>query len=696
MDENILIEKLSDFAKEQTLLIVDDEESTGNSIKMLTSSFYKRVDIAFNGREALDLYKQNRYDIVLTDIVMPTMNGITLSKELKKINENQTIIVTSAHDDVEHLQDLINIGVDMFIKKPINKSLINSLFKQSEKIHNAQELQDLKKEFKEEIERKKTYIIASIESKNLRKDLKKRYNDIDFVESGDIVKSVSLKEPNTIIMDDTIQYARVIFKEIKSNPLTRHIPILMITSNNNIERSKEFISLGIEEIIPKELPSKLAIELIDRIIKREIKSNSSAAKFIRGIQVYNHCTHHGINLRTISKVVSHKLGFSKEVSYDIKSFVSLLATSIEKDNIADLLLFFKNMRFVKTFIKYLELLDEPTDLYGEAIKAIFYRYKAQYTHKNYSLSGVREDVITIVDEAIDNNSVIIQKPIDLDFLLTLTDNFFKENPEIDNFHKSILHRVLKPISSTLILNKISIYAHTVFSDSSIVITLEPLENREFSYLLEDIEIPENFEISKRENCVVITQNFEYTQGLSKKPNIKEKTPEVVVQVQQEEVILEPQTTNATDFLNMLQNENTDLSLLDELAELEDDLDTVVSRDILDLEAIEETHQILYNYTRFIETLMEFETITTSMFSLASAFEKVSQENTPPSTTILPFIDAIRRDLQNWRNGIFVYKTVEDIHFLDASLASNCSQIEMFLGHKKNSSEAEDENMLFFI
>jgi response regulator of citrate/malate metabolism len=79
----------------------------------------------------LDKYiENNSYDIVISDINMPILNGIDMITQIKEIDIEQVVIVTSAHDESEYLMKLIDIGVDNFILKPVElQKLINTLYK---------------------------------------------------------------------------------------------------------------------------------------------------------------------------------------------------------------------------------------------------------------------------------------------------------------------------------------------------------------------------------------------------------------------------------------------------------------------------------------------------------------------------------------------------------------------------------------
>lgn len=117
--------KLFIKTKNLSLLLVEDYEPLRNELSEILKDYFSVVECASNGQEALTSYENYfqrhkvHFDLVVSDIQMPIMNGIELSKTLKQINEDQIIIILSAHTDSDYLLKLINLGIAQFIPKPI-------------------------------------------------------------------------------------------------------------------------------------------------------------------------------------------------------------------------------------------------------------------------------------------------------------------------------------------------------------------------------------------------------------------------------------------------------------------------------------------------------------------------------------------------------------------------------------------------
>lgn len=140
--------KIQQLSKQFSVLYAEDDRGVCAQTKLLLELLFKEVYVANNGVEALDTYidyfdKNDKYiDIIISDIEMPNMNGIELCKKIIEYDQNQKILITSAYDDKKYLIELINIGVNGFMQKPLSrKHIINELYDVCLKLSQERKLQ---------------------------------------------------------------------------------------------------------------------------------------------------------------------------------------------------------------------------------------------------------------------------------------------------------------------------------------------------------------------------------------------------------------------------------------------------------------------------------------------------------------------------------------------------------------------------
>lgn len=106
--------------KELKVLFVEDEVNISKLIKEALSDYFNSFSTASNGKEGLDKFKKIRPDIVITDIMMPELDGLEMTKKIKAIDEDIPIIVLSAFSDKDKLLKAIDIGISKYFIKPFD------------------------------------------------------------------------------------------------------------------------------------------------------------------------------------------------------------------------------------------------------------------------------------------------------------------------------------------------------------------------------------------------------------------------------------------------------------------------------------------------------------------------------------------------------------------------------------------------
>ncbi len=134
--------KPSRFLKELSLLYVEDESAVREIFYEMMKRYFKKVFVAKDGEEGLELFKKHDPDIVITDIRMPKMNGLKMVEEIKKIDSEAFVIFITAFSDSEYLKEALELGAEGYMIKPLNKhKLIEKLNHLAKMIHHKKEQQ---------------------------------------------------------------------------------------------------------------------------------------------------------------------------------------------------------------------------------------------------------------------------------------------------------------------------------------------------------------------------------------------------------------------------------------------------------------------------------------------------------------------------------------------------------------------------
>ena len=114
--------------KSLTILYAEDDLITQESIARILKIFFKEVFVANNGNEVLEIYKNNKIDVLMLDYVMPNLDGYQTAKKIREINKKIPIIIFSAYTDKEKLLNAIELNLIKYLEKPIlHDALINVL-----------------------------------------------------------------------------------------------------------------------------------------------------------------------------------------------------------------------------------------------------------------------------------------------------------------------------------------------------------------------------------------------------------------------------------------------------------------------------------------------------------------------------------------------------------------------------------------
>ena len=127
------------------ILIIEDEPSIRTIINKYLSKFDITCLEASNGKKGLDLYikEKNSIDLILMDVMMPIMDGVLCTKEIRKISDVPIIMLTAKNQDEDEIEGL-EIGANDFITKPFNLDVLLLRIKKFIKLDGNDELELLK------------------------------------------------------------------------------------------------------------------------------------------------------------------------------------------------------------------------------------------------------------------------------------------------------------------------------------------------------------------------------------------------------------------------------------------------------------------------------------------------------------------------------------------------------------------------
>lgn len=107
------------FLKTVTLLYVEDDCSTREQFAIFLNRMVGKLIIAADGQEGLDAFYAHRPDIIITDIQMPVMDGLTMAEKIHGAHPDLPVIFITAHEKSEYPGNITPIGVSRHVIKPV-------------------------------------------------------------------------------------------------------------------------------------------------------------------------------------------------------------------------------------------------------------------------------------------------------------------------------------------------------------------------------------------------------------------------------------------------------------------------------------------------------------------------------------------------------------------------------------------------
>lgn len=124
------------------VLVVDDEKLIVKGIRFSLEQEGMEVSCAYDGEEALNMAKENEYDIILLDIMLPKMNGLEVCQQIREFSSVPIVMLTAKGEDMDKILGL-EYGADDYITKPFNilevKARIKAIMRRASKAESKEE-----------------------------------------------------------------------------------------------------------------------------------------------------------------------------------------------------------------------------------------------------------------------------------------------------------------------------------------------------------------------------------------------------------------------------------------------------------------------------------------------------------------------------------------------------------------------------
>jgi len=122
--------KLINLTQNLKLLYVEDNTNAREATSILLEDFFDSIELATDGEEGLQKFKDSHFDMVITDINMPNMTGMQMAKRIREIDQFVPILLLSAYPLKQFEEEIIKLNINGFLLKPLMlDEFITQIFK---------------------------------------------------------------------------------------------------------------------------------------------------------------------------------------------------------------------------------------------------------------------------------------------------------------------------------------------------------------------------------------------------------------------------------------------------------------------------------------------------------------------------------------------------------------------------------------
>jgi len=267
----------------KVLFVEDNIEARETTLGML-SNLFDNIVIAIDGQDGYEKFLHDKFDIIISDINMPNMNGIEMSKKIREKNKNIPILILSAYSELEYFIETIKIGVEGYLIKPIDlEQFIHTINKVVDKLYLQYQLI----EYQNNLEQKVKEQTEQIRLKN--KDLLYQYyydQLTSLPNRNSLLKVLQEKEPNGIMLIDINGFS--IINDLYGTDVGDQVLISIANFLEHLNNERySFYRVGIDQFVFLDLvdnnlnfTKEVVSQILDKIEKANIDIKLDDSTFI--------------------------------------------------------------------------------------------------------------------------------------------------------------------------------------------------------------------------------------------------------------------------------------------------------------------------------------------------------------------------------------------------------------------------------
>nr|MBC8488609.1 response regulator [Bacteroidota bacterium] len=268
-----------------SVLFVEDEYLLRAIYERILNKFVAKLYIAENGKEGLELYKKYHPDLIITDIMMPVMDGLDMIEQIRKKDNNVRLVILSAYGETEYFIDAIKIGVNSFLLKPVEtKKLISHVEELAKGIlleREVKEQERKRKKAEENLRKLNEELEKRIEERtiDLKREIKER------IQAEDELKELNLTLENRVKEELIKRHKQQRFLIQKSK--LESIGELAAGIAHEINQPLGGISMGLDNILFKQSLNSISEEYLTTKINALFEDIDRIRQIINHVRVFS-------------------------------------------------------------------------------------------------------------------------------------------------------------------------------------------------------------------------------------------------------------------------------------------------------------------------------------------------------------------------------------------------------------------------